>query len=99
MSSPTTYRARIHDLLRERPLNALELSQLVGLREHDIIGHLEHIERSLRHSHEHLVVEAARCLSCGFVFEARKRLSKPGSCPGCRHARITRPVFAIQQRR
>lgn len=98
MSSSTTYRARLHDLLRERALSALQLSQLVGISEREVTGHLEHLERSLRHGNEQLVVTAARCLSCAFVFDKRQRFSKPGSCPSCRHPRITRPILAIHPR-
>jgi predicted Zn-ribbon and HTH transcriptional regulator len=74
------------------------LSQVVGRPEREVAEHLAHLERSLRHSDEELLVEPAQCLSCGFVFEERRRKSKPGSCPGCRNPRITRPLFSIAVR-
>lgn len=93
--STRTPRQAIRDHLRESALTARDLSTLVGLREREIVPHLEHLARSLRAAGERLAVEPARCLGCGFVFRERVRLGKPSGCPRCRHPHVTAPVFRI----
>ncbi|MBN2497475.1 MAG: transcriptional regulator [Deltaproteobacteria bacterium] len=83
--------------LREGPLTARELSGLIGIREREVPAHLEHLQRSLRRTSERLQVEPAECLSCGYLFADRKRLTRPGACPRCRAQRIAAPVFSICQ--
>jgi predicted Zn-ribbon and HTH transcriptional regulator len=70
-----------------------ELEAPVRLLEED----LRHVERSLRRGSTRLVVEPARCLSCGFVFRERaaRHFHAPGRCPRCRSERIADPRFHI----
>jgi predicted Zn-ribbon and HTH transcriptional regulator len=92
-----TVRAALRDRLRsETTLTLRELSQAIGASERDVLAHLEHLERSLSHTDERLIIEPARCLACGFAFEARARFKKPGRCPTCRATRISSPRFSIQ---
>ncbi len=96
----TSARAALHDALRGasaegRTLTAKALSQQVSLSERDIPEHLEHLARSLKAAGAKLVVEPARCIACGYVFEDRTRLSAPGQCPECRSARIAPPAFGV----
>ncbi len=81
--------------LRLAPATARDLSTRLGLREKDVIPHLEHLARSLRRGPERLVVEPAECLACGYRFEDRKKLSRPSACPDCRQQRIEPPIFRI----
>jgi hypothetical protein len=81
--------------LEEAPATARDLSAIVGIPERDVALHLEHLARSLRHSGGRLEVEPAACLACGFVFEGRRKLTRPGRCPECYGRRITLPVFRI----
>ncbi|HKU43466.1 MAG TPA: transcriptional regulator [Polyangiales bacterium] len=90
-----TARDALCQALRAGPLTVRELSQRVGLAERDVLHHLEHLERSLRHTREQLMVEPARCVACGYAFEARTRLGKPGRCPACRATRIAPPRYAV----
>jgi predicted Zn-ribbon and HTH transcriptional regulator len=90
-----TLRQEIERLLREAPRTALDLSKLVGIPEHDVPGHLAHLERSLRHRDGSLVVEPVHCLGCGFRFADRKRFTRPGRCPECHGRRLTLPRFSI----
>ena len=83
-------------LAPETGLTAKELSARVGIPEKDVPGHLEHLEKSLRAGGAALEVIAAECLACGYVFEDRKRLTRPGSCPECRATRIEPPAFRIR---
>lgn len=90
-----THREALRGALRQGPLTVRELSAAVSLRERDVLSHLEHLDRSLDHTGERLDVEPARCLGCGFLFDERSRLTKPGRCPRCRATRIALPRFVI----
>jgi predicted Zn-ribbon and HTH transcriptional regulator len=91
-----TLRQAIIRHLEESPCTTRDLSQLVGIREKEVVPHLEHIQKSLRASGRKLIVQPAQCLSCNFVFKNRKRLSKPSACPQCRNQQIDPPVFSIE---
>ena len=90
-----THRRALHDALLGEPRTARELSVALSLRERDVLSHLEHLDRSLDHTGERLEIEPARCLACGFAFDERARLTKPGRCPRCRATRIALPRFSI----
>ncbi len=83
-------------LLASEPMTARQLAAALLLRERDVIGHLEHLQRSLRRGPERLVVEPPACHGCDYRYPGRQRLSTPGSCPRCRGRRIDPPVFAIE---
>jgi predicted Zn-ribbon and HTH transcriptional regulator len=91
-----TVREALRAALRAGPATARDLSAEVGLREKDVAGHLAHLERSLAHRGERLVVEPAACVACGYVFRDRARLTRPGACPRCRSTRIDPPVFRVE---
>jgi predicted Zn-ribbon and HTH transcriptional regulator len=90
-----TVRESLHQALLEGPATARDLSRLVRIPEHDVVGHLEHVERSLSHKGETLVVDPAACLDCGFEFARRHRFTRPSGCPNCRGRRISLPRFRI----
>ena len=96
-SRVSTVRAALRQALLAGPATARDLSSDVGLREKDVAEHLEHLGRSLLHGGERLSVEPATCLSCGYLFAARTRLSRPSACPACRGTRIDPPVFRIEK--
>ena len=91
-----TLRQAIVRHLEDDPCTTRDLSSLVGIREKDVVPHLEHIQKSLRASGRKLQVQPAQCLSCGFVFKTRKRLTRPSACPDCRGQHIDPPVFSLQ---
>lgn len=101
MSTPTpeargqTIRRALEDALREEPLSARELSQRVGIEERAVAAHLEHLERSLKSSHQKLEVLPARCVACGFVFRKRERKARPSRCAACKSERVEPPRFFI----
>lgn len=92
-------RQSLHEALLEADATARDLSRRVGIPEHDVAEHLGHLERSLRHSEERLVVEPSVCLACGFAFTHRERhrYTRPGRCPECHGRRISLPVFRIER--
>jgi transcriptional regulator len=91
-----TIRQQIIDLLSEVEMNAIELSQDLGIREKEVYEQLPHIARSVASQGKKLVVEPSRCLKCGYVFEDRKRYTRPGRCPQCRETHIQKPTFKIR---
>lgn len=93
-----TVRRSLHEVLRAGGATARDLSREVGIPERDVAGHLQHLERSVRHAGERLVVDPSRCLACGFVFAQRDRhrYTRPGRCPECHARRISLPVFRIE---
>lgn len=90
-----TVREAIRRVLSEGPASAKDLSGEVGISEKDVAGHLEHLQRSLKHEQAKLRVRPASCLACGYTFATRQRLTRPGACPECRSTRIDPPVFEI----
>ena len=94
-----TVRRSLREVLLAGEATARDLSRLVGIPERDVAEHLEHLERSVRHRGERLVVEPSVCLSCGFAFTHRERhrFTRPGRCPGCRGRRISLPTFRIER--
>jgi predicted Zn-ribbon and HTH transcriptional regulator len=78
-------------LLARQPMGARDLAAELGLREKEVVEHLEH----LRRSHVALVVTPASCGECGFVFRKRDRLSRPSRCPMCRSEQINEPLFEV----
>ena len=90
-----TVRASLVEALKEGPATARELSERVGIPEKDVPEHLEHVERSLEAHGEHLVIDAAECIACGYAFKGRRKLTRPGKCPECGSERIDPPAFHI----
>lgn len=90
-----TVRDAIAAELRREALTARELSERVRVSEREVVGHIEHLARSARGRGERLQVQPAHCLGCGFAFEGRDRVTKPGRCPSCRATRIAPPRFSL----
>jgi len=93
-----TIRQQLIDALMVREMTAMDLSREVGIREKEVHEHLPHIARSVAPQGKSLVVTSPRCLKCGFVFERRKRFTRPGRCPKCRETYIQGPSYAIHSR-
>jgi predicted Zn-ribbon and HTH transcriptional regulator len=96
MERTQTVREAIREELLRGVATARELSERVSIREKDVAEHLAHLEKSLRARGERLVVQPASCIACGFAFERRAKLTRPGSCPQCRSTRIDPPAFGIE---
>ena len=91
-----TVRQRLAQTLRAGPATAKDLSRAVGISEHEVASHLEHLGRSLRARGEKLVMQPPECLDCGFAFARRERTTRPSHCPRCRSRRITLPEFRVE---
>lgn len=90
-----TARDMILQALGADPVSARELSQMIGLSEREVTGHLRHLQKSLKHAAQRLQVTPPRCLDCGFVFHKRERLTRPGRCPVCRSTHLSEPLFSL----
>lgn len=92
-----TIRQDMMALLDGRTFSAKELSAELGIPEKEVYDHLFHIQRTVGHGKDQLIVEPAVCLKCGFIFKKRDRLTRPGKCPVCRGQQISLPVFSINR--
>jgi len=90
-----TIRQKIVELLSEGEMDARELSREVSIREKEVYEHLAHIARSLALKGNKLGIQPAQCLSCGYVFKDRQRLTRPGRCPRCKKSHLQNPSFYI----
>ncbi len=90
-----TARRQILALLSERPRTAKEVSADVRIPEKEVVGHLEHLRKSLRREGRRVVVTPAECHACGFVFRKRERFEKPGRCPVCRGESVSEPLYFV----
>jgi len=88
-----TLRKKIAEALEEECLDMQEISKLFGIKEKEVLDHLQHIARSAHP--KRLIVESASCRQCGFLFKKRTRLNTPGRCPVCKSESISPPRFKI----
>ena len=63
MERTRTVREAIREELLRGAATAREISERVSIREKDVAGHLEHLEKSLRARGERLVIQPASCIS------------------------------------
>ncbi len=91
-----TVRQEILAMIRYCSCTAQDISKMVSIREKEVYEHLKHIEKSVGAYGEKLIIYQSKCLSCGFEFKKRTRLTTPGRCPVCKKESITRPVFKVE---
>ena len=90
-----TIRQQMMELLAEKEMSARQLSQAVRIREKEVYEHLLHIAQTLSTKRKRLVIRPAQCLACGYVFQNRKRFTRPGRCPQCKKSYIQEPTYRI----
>ena len=78
-----TFRKELMAILSARPRSVSSLARELGLKRGDVEDDLRHMIRSARAAGHRVLIEPARCRSCGFAF-GEEKLSKPGKCPQCR---------------
>ena len=90
-----TLRQALAAALRREQLSARDLSRLVGIPEKAVAAHLDHLAKSLPARGERLTVIPPACLSCGYAFSDRTRLTRPSRCPICHATHLAEPRFKI----
>lgn len=83
-----TIRQQILELLGQCELTIGDLSKEIGKSEKELYDHVESLIK-----HKGVKIIPAECVSCGFIFETRKKTTKPGKCPQCKGTRIEEPAF------
>jgi len=91
-----TIRQKIIDLLEEDAHDARDLSQTLRVPEKHVYQHLAHVAKSMNAKKKKLEILPFSCLSCGFVFQDRRRFTRPGRCPHCRDTRVEYPLYRIR---
>lgn len=90
-----TLRRKIIALLSDREMDARGLSEELRIKEKEVYEHLIHVERSVQAAGGQFILTPSECLLCGYVFEDRRRLTRPGRCPKCRRSKLQNPSFRI----
>lgn len=90
-----TIRQRIIACLSKGPMNSIDISQEIGIKEKEVFEHIAHIAQSAQRQGKRLVIHPSKCLKCGYVFKERKRLTRPGRCPKCKGTWVQRPEYEI----
>lgn len=93
-----TRRLRLKEVLasREEGFDLDELSTLMEVTRSVIISDLQHLQLSLRHRDEQLLMVPPKCTGCGFTFRL-ERPKAPSKCPSCKSRDLALPVFKVEQ--
>lgn len=91
-----TRRARLRELLgsREEGFALAEIEEILEVERSVALDDLRHLQMSLRHAEESLLMVPPRCDSCGFTFRSEEPKA-PSKCPSCKNRRIVDPVFKV----
>ena len=90
-----TLRRKMIALLSDGEMDARGLSEELRIKEKEVYAHLVHVERSVEAAGSKFILNPSECLLCGYVFENRRRLTRPGRCPKCRRSKLQNPSFRI----
>jgi predicted Zn-ribbon and HTH transcriptional regulator len=89
------FRRDLLQILTEGPRSVSSIARELGLHRGDVEDDLRHLLRSARAAGHRVIVEPARCRTCGFTFGS-ETLSKPGKCPACRNSRLFEPQIRLE---
>ena len=90
-----TFRKTLIEVLTTQPRSVSSIARELGLKRGDVEDDLRHAIRSARASGRRVLIEPARCRSCGFTF-GEDKLSKPSRCPSCRGERLFEAQIRIE---
>src|SRR5215831_6048106 len=88
------------DLIEKLLGNSMTIGQIARLVDESparVADDLNHLFRSLKHTEYKIVVEPARCRSCGFEFSGEK-LTKPSKCPECHSTWLLEPRIEVENK-
>lgn len=90
-----TTRQRLAAALREEAATPSELAVRFDLTPQAVVGHVEHVARSLEGTGERLLVAPPECRDCGFDgFDDPANL--PSRCPSCKSESVAEPTFTVR---
>ncbi|SFB70111.1 hypothetical protein SAMN05444422_101308 [Halobiforma haloterrestris] len=89
-----TTRQRLADALRAEPATPSELAARFDLTPHAVIGHVEHVSRSVD-GDEQLLVAPPTCRDCEFD-DFDDLVNLPSRCPSCKSESVAEPTFTIE---
>ena len=96
LPGPQTARQRMIELLSGTRLSAYQLAQMLGIPERQVEDHLVHVVKTIaRDRKRSFILEPSTCPECHFIFQDRRKLTRPSRCPRCRSESITAPRFGI----
>lgn len=92
-----TTRQRLADALRTEPATPNELATRFDLTPQAVLGHLEHVSRSVdgNDADEQFLVAPPTCRDCGFD-DFDELLNLPSRCPSCKSESVSEPTFTIE---
>jgi len=95
-NAAVAFRKHLMEMLSAEPRTASSLARELQLERRSMEEDLRHMIRSARAAGHRVIVEPARCKSCGFSFD-EERLSKPGKCPECRSTWLFEPLIRVEK--
>ena len=96
LPGPQTARQRMIELLSGTKLSAYQLAQMLGISERQVEDHLVHVVKTIaRDRKRRFILEPSTCSECHFIFQDRRKLTRPSRCPRCRSESITAPRYGI----
>lgn len=92
-----TRRARLRDLLlsSEEGVSLDEIERILEVRRQTAIDDLQHLQMSMRHRAETLLMVPPACTQCGFVFRLEAPRA-PSRCPMCKSRALSDPIFKAE---
>ena len=96
-SSPVgTLREQCSDALKAGFVTLRDLSGVLHQSEKDVAYQLDKLLNFPLRGGQAVSIDPAACLACGYLFDDRRRASKPSKCPKCRSTRIRPPRFGYE---
>lgn len=91
-----TRRGRLKALLatREDGFSLKDLQEIMEAKRGSLLDDLRHLQLSLRHTPETLLMVPPGCLECGFTFRMEEPRA-PSRCPKCKGVKLTEPIFKV----
>lgn len=98
MDTLKTRRERLRELLasREEGFSLEEIEDILDLKRSTILDDLKHLQLSLRHRPERMLMVPPTCRTCGFTFRLEEPRA-PGRCPVCKGESVLLPVFKVEK--
>lgn len=91
-----TRRLRLRELLktREDGFSLREIQDIMEAKRGSLLSDLRHLQLSLRHTSETLLMAPPACRSCGFTFRMEEPRA-PSRCPKCKSVDVSDPIFKV----